>query len=186
MKLKIIWGITGCGDYLQETINVMKEVQEDFNVEITVMISKQGELVLKWYNLLKSLNELFEKIYIEKGSNQPFLAGPLQNGEYEFLYTSPVSGNSLGKIVNGIADSLITNCISQAIKGYTPVYIYPVDQKPGDIITTLPNGKKLKIRMRKVDLNNFLKLKKMDGITVFSHPKEIINIIKEIIKKNYD
>ncbi|MHA1270771.1 MAG: archaeoflavoprotein AfpA [Candidatus Helarchaeota archaeon] len=179
MTLKFVWGITGCGDYLQETFNIMKEIIDDFDVKVTVIISKQGELVLKWYKLLKPLKNLFNKLYIEISSNQPFLAGPLQRGKYKFLYISPATGNSVAKITHGIADTLITNCVAQTIKGFIPVYIYPVDQHPGEITTILPNGQELKLRMRKIDLDNVSTLKNMEGIIVLSHPSDI----KEVIRK---
>jgi len=80
----------------------------------------------------------------------------------------------------GIADTLITNAIAQTIKGGIPVYIYPVDQRVGDIVTELPNGKKLTLHSRKIDLEQVEKLRKMDGITVLSHPNEILEVVKNI------
>jgi len=46
---KIAWGITGGGDRLQETINVMKELKETYEneVDIRVYLSKAGN---KWQN----------------------------------------------------------------------------------------------------------------------------------------
>ena len=178
MSLKFVWGITGAGDFVEETIHIMKDIENNYDVKITVIISKQGELVLKWYKLFDEIKDKFGKIYVEIGPNKPFLAGPLQRGKYEFLFICPTTSNTVAKIVHGIGDTLITNCVSQTIKGYIPVYIYPVDQNPGDITTILPNGRELKIRMRKVDLDNTSKLKEMEGIQVLSHPNEIIKIIE--------
>ena len=174
-----MWGITGSGDYLQETVNIMKKVIEDFEVKVTVIVSKEGELVLKWYKLFKPLKNLFSKFYVEISPNRPFLAGPLQRGKYQFLFVSPATGNTVAKIVHGISDTLITNCVSQSIKGYVPVYLYPVDQKLGELTTILPDGSKLKLRMRKIDVQNAELLRNMEGITVFSHPKEIIDVVKD-------
>jgi len=178
MSFKFVWGITGSGDFIQETFDVMKKVIDDYQVEVTVITSKQGELVLKWYKLLNPLKDLFKKFYVEIGPNQPFLAGPLQRGKYKFLFISPMTGNTTAKIAHGIADNLITNCVAQTLKGFVPVYAYPVDQKPGEITTILPNGNELKLRMRKVDLDNVAKLKDLEGFTVLSHPQEIIKIIE--------
>jgi len=180
MVIKFVWGITGSGDLIQESVETIEKIDNEYNVKITCIVSKEGELVLKWYKLFDKVKNIVHKFYIEKGPNQPFIAGPLQRGEYKFLYVSPASGNTVAKIVHGIADTLITNCVAQTIKGYVPVYIYPVDQHKGDIITILPNGKKLKLRMRTVDLNNVKKLRQMDGITVLNHPNEIIQIINEL------
>ncbi|MHA1784621.1 MAG: archaeoflavoprotein AfpA [Candidatus Helarchaeota archaeon] len=180
-KKKICWGITGAGDYLIESIEVMKKIQNNYDVKVTVVISKEGVFVLKWYKLFKDLKETFTDIRIEKGPNIPFIIGPLQTGSYEFFFVSPLTGNSAAKITFGIADTLITNAIAQTMKGQVPVYIYPVDQKEGEITTILPNGKKLNLKTRNVDLDNVEKLRKMEGIIVLSHPDEIQDVIKKYV-----
>lgn len=181
MKLKICWGITGAGDYLLETFNIMKEIKQEYNCKITIIVSKQGELVLKWYKMLKTIQEEFEDVKIERGPNAPFIIGPLQTGKYTFLFVSPLTGNSTAKIANGIADTLITNAVAQTMKGGVPVYVYPVDQIKGEFTTDLPNGKKLTLRAREIDLELVEKLRKMEGIYVLSHPNEIKNVIQKIM-----
>jgi flavoprotein len=69
------------------------------------------------------------------------------------------------------------------MKANVPVYIFPADQKKGDIVTDLPGGKKLTLTMRDVDIEAVEKLRKMKGITVLEHPYEIRGIIKNHIKK---
>ncbi|NVM04847.1 MAG: archaeoflavoprotein AfpA [Candidatus Helarchaeota archaeon] len=181
MALKICWGITGAGDYLLETFNVMKEVKQKFNAKITVIISEQGVFVLKWYKMLDDIKTEFEDVRIEKGPNIPFIVGPLQTGAYKFFFVSPLSGNSTAKAAYGIADSLITNAIAQTMKGGIPVYVYPVDQKAGEFTTILPDGKKLNLKSRKLDLEIVEKLRKMEGIFILSHPNEIIKVVEELI-----
>jgi flavoprotein len=41
-------------------------------------------------------------------------------------------------------------------------------------------GEKIKLRLRKVDLENIEKLKGMEGITVLEHPRQIEAIIKRL------
>ncbi len=53
------------------------------------------------------------------------------------------------------------------------VYIFPVDQRVGEVITSLPSGKKLSLRMRDVDVENAERLKRMKGITVLASPNDI-------------
>jgi archaeoflavoprotein AfpA len=182
VTVKICWGITGAGDYIEETINLMKEIKQKFDLKITVIVSKQGELVLKWYKLFEKLKENFEDVRIEKGPNLPFIIGPLQTGSYKFLFVSPLTGNSSAKVAVGIADTLVTNAIAQTMKGGVPVYVYPVDQKEGEFVTDLPNGKKLKLRVRKLDLEIVEKLRKMEGLHVLSHPSEIMGVVEKILK----
>lgn len=180
--VRIAWGITGSGDYLEETLEVMIEISgKHDDVEIVPVLSKNGELVLKWYKFYDKLEKHFPVIKIEKGPNIPFIAGPLQIGAYKFMVVCPATGNTTAKIVHGIADSFITNAVSQAMKGGTPIYIYPVDQRMGSVTTDLPDGKKFTLTMRKVDVDNVDKLRMMDGITVVSSPREIMDVIREYL-----
>ncbi len=180
--IRIAWGITGSGDYLQETLEFMIEMSEKYaDVEVVPVLSKNAELVLKWYKLYDKLEKHFSNIKIEKGANIPFIAGPLQVGAYKFMVVCPATGNTTAKIVHGIADSFITNAVSQAMKGGTPVYIYPVDQRMGSVTTDLPDGRKFTLTMRKVDLDNVDKLRRMDGITVLSSPQEMMDVIQEYL-----
>jgi len=93
------------------------------------------------------------------------------------LIICPLSANSVAKIAYGIADTLITNCVAQTIKGGVPVYLNPSDQEDKPIETYRPSGEKLILKIREVELENIERLKKMDGITLFSDLNEIKRII---------
>jgi len=56
--MKLMWGITGTGYVLQESIDLMKELQEDFKVDLTVILSKEGAAVVKWYKKWLALTEV--------------------------------------------------------------------------------------------------------------------------------
>ena len=187
MTLRIAWGITGCGDYLKESLEIMKELAKEQNLEVKVFLSQAGEMVVKWYKLFKDLKTSFPKTYSEKSSNIPFLVGDLQLGKYDFLLIMPSTSNTAAKIAAGISDTLLSNAASQAMKGNIPVYIFPADQKPGEIVTDLPDGKKLRLTMRDVDIGAVDKLRNMRGITVIGHPDEMREIIKKHLesKKQY-
>lgn len=180
-KTRIVWGITGAGDYLAESLSVMKKISRDFEVEIVVLLSKDGELVVKWYGLWDDLKSGFGRVKSEKGANLPFIAGSLQIGHYSFLFVSPATANTAAKIAHGIADTLITNCVTQAIKGGTPVYIYPVDQELGSRETQIPEGDMITIRTRRVDVENVEAIRNMEGIIVLEHPFEIESVVASIV-----
>lgn len=173
-----MWGITGTGYLLKECIDLMKELQEDFDVNITVILSKEGAAVVKWYRKWLDLIDAVKKVKVEKTPNIPFYAGPLQLGKYDMFLVCPLSANSIAKIAYGIADTLITNCVAQAIKGGNIVHLFPSDQDLGPIVTSRPDGSPLVLKIRDIELENIEKLKKMEGIIVlkpeFSHIKEII------------
>jgi len=179
LPVKIAWGITGSGDYMPETVQIMKKIAERGDVKVAIFLSKSAVLVLKWYRLFKELESISQNVMIEKGPNEPFIAGPLQVGKFKFLLVAPATANTVAKIVHGIADSLVTNAVSQAQKGNVPIYILPVDQEKdvGKTTTILPTGKKLELTMREVDVENTIKLKGMRGITVMTSPQEIEEIM---------
>lgn len=185
MTFKLIWGITGTGYVLQESINLMKELQENHNVDLTVILSKEGAAVVKWYKKWLSLTEIVKKVKVEKIPNVPFYAGPLQLGQYDLFLMCPVSANSVAKIVYGIADSLITNCVSQAIKGGVKVYLFPSDQDLDPIVTSRPDGSPLILKIRDIEIENIERLKKMEGIHVISDFSEIKPLIlQKIVEKS--
>jgi len=182
MTLRIAWGITGCGDYLKESLEIMEELTKEHDLDVRVFLSQAGEMVVKWYKFYNELKTNFPKTYSERSPNIPFLVGDLQLKKYDFLLITPSTSNTVGKIAAGISDTLLSNAAAMAMKAKVPVYIYPADQKKGDIVTDLPGGKKLTLTMRDVDLDAVDKLRKMQGITVLGHPDEIRDIVRKHIK----
>ena len=182
MTFKLIFGMTGTGYVLEESIDLMKELQDNYDVDITVILSKEGAAVVKWYKKWLLLTETVKKVKVEKTPNIPFYAGPLQIGNYDLFLACPVSANSVAKIVCGIADTLITNCVAQAIKGGQTVYIFPSDQDTEPIVTSRPNGAPLVLKIRDIELENIKKLKQMEGIVVISEFSEIKQLILQKIK----
>lgn len=178
-QVRIAWGITGSGDKLTECVTFMEELTKAYHLDVHVYLSKEGVVVLKYYKLLKEVKDYFPKLSTEKGPNAPFLSGKIQLGTYDFVLIAPATANTVAKIAYGIADSLITNSTAQAVKADVPVYIFPVDQKEGEILTTLPNGRDLKLRMRKEDVENVERLRRMRGITVLSRIEEIEAVVEE-------
>lgn len=178
-----MWGITGTGYVLKESIELMKDLQENYDINLTVILSKEGAAVVKWYKLWLDLIEVVEKPKIEKTPNIPFYAGPLQIGKYDMFLVCPVSANSVAKIVYGIADTLITNCVAQAIKGGVVVYLFPSDQDLEPIVTSRPDGSPLILKIRDVEIENIKRLKNLEGIQVISEFSDIKNIVLEKINE---
>ncbi|MBU7013463.1 MAG: archaeoflavoprotein AfpA [Theionarchaea archaeon] len=175
---KLAWGITGSGDYMRESLDMMKDIRETCDVRIDVFLSREGELVLNYYKYMQEVRRSFENVHMEKGPNIPFLSGKLQMGKYRLFMICPATANTVAKLAHGIADSLITNSAAQAMKVSCPVYIYPVDQTLGDIVTTLPDGSEMTLHVREVDVKNVEILEKMEGITVVKHVEDIEEIIR--------
>ena len=175
----MVWGITGSGDRIDEILETMVQLKEQDGLKISVIVSKAGEQVFRWYRLWDRLKASFEKVTTETNANVPFIAGPLQIGKYDLLFVAPLTGNSTAKIAHGIADTLITNAVAQTLKGSTPVYVYPVDQSKNPVETMGPDGIKFTIRPRSIELENVEKLRNMSGVTVLSDSSEIQDVIRK-------
>jgi archaeoflavoprotein AfpA len=173
---RMAWGITGSGDQMIETYSVLVDIKERTGVEAMVFLSKEGETVMKWYHLWDKIQTDFPNFKVDAGPNSPFIAGPLQMGHYDFLLIAPATANTVAKIVYGIADTLVTNTVSQTAKGKTPIFIMPVDQKRGTVKTAAPSGRAFELTMREVDITNSEKLAQMENITVLENPYDIYDI----------
>ncbi|KON32615.1 hypothetical protein AC477_02735 [miscellaneous Crenarchaeota group-1 archaeon SG8-32-1] len=183
MIKRVAWGITGSGDRLLEVFDVMKDLKKQYqnDARITVYLSKAGELVIKYYRMFKDLQTEFEKTRVEVNSNLPTLAVQLQSGKIDFLLIAPATSNTVAKLANGIADTLLTNAAIMALKAFVPVYILPCDYKEGVTVTQLPDGSKMKIRVRKEDAEYSQKLAVVDGIFILQKPEQI----REIFQKHF-
>ena len=103
-------------------------------------------------------------------------------GDFKFLIVAPATSNTVAKIAHGIADTLLTSSTIQALKADVPVYIMPCDFHEGKTTTTLPDGRELKLRVRKEDEANVRILETIEGLKVFEKPDEIENIFKKELK----
>ncbi len=180
-RKRVAWGITGSGDRLTETVEVMKEIKKQYerDVEIIVYLSKAGDYVVKFYRLANYLKENFDKIRVEVDANTPFLAGQLQIGKYEFLLIAPATSNTVAKISTGMADTLLCNAAIMGLKGFVPVYIMPSDYKEGMVVTKLPNGRDFKLRIRKEDVEHVKKLAAMEDVFILEKPEEICQVFRK-------
>jgi archaeoflavoprotein AfpA len=183
-RKRVAWGITGSGDRLVETIEVMKEINKQYqdDVRITLYLSKAGHQVLNFYGLGKDLKENFDNIRVENNANVPTLAVQLQSGKIEFLLIAPATANSVAKIAAGIADTLLCNAAIMALKSFVPVYVMPCDYKEGVTTTQLPDGSEMRIQVRKEDVENTKKIAAMDGLVILEKPEEIYRVFQKHFK----
>jgi archaeoflavoprotein AfpA len=183
-KLKVAWGITGAGDKIAEIIETMKDLQQqsEGTVEIHVFLSKAAETMLKFYRLDEELKKSFAKVTVESNANSPFLAGMVQSHKYEFLLIMPASSNTVAKLVNGIGDTLLTNSAIMSLKAFVPVWVMPVDYKETVLLTKLPNGKEMKLRVRKEEAEQVRKLEATEDVRVFENPTKVHEAFLEWVK----
>lgn len=146
--MKIGFGITGAGHLLLDSVELLEKLITKHDV--TVYLSAAGEEVLKMYGLYERIEKITGGYYNElvKEKDQRFsfpMTGRFSLGKYDLFIVSPTTSNTIGKIVNGIADSLITNAVAQAGKGKVKTVIIPVDLESGDLNTVLPSKLELDI-----------------------------------------
>ncbi len=183
-KSKVAWGITGAGDKIAEYLEVMKVIKKEYEdtVEIQVFLSKAAETVLKFYRLEDDLKQNFARATVEVNSNAPFLAAWMQMRKYEFLLIAPATSNTVAKIANSIGDTLLTNAAIMSLKAFVPLYIAPTDYKEGVVYTKLPNGKEMKLRVRKEEVEQVRKLQRMEDVFVLENPQKIHAVFKKWFK----
>jgi flavoprotein len=66
-----------------------------------------------------------------------------------------------------------------SLKAFVPVYIVPTDYKEGVVYTKLPNGKEMKLRVRKEEVEHVRKLERMEDVFVLENPQEIREVFKK-------
>jgi archaeoflavoprotein AfpA len=162
----------------------MKDLQKqsEGTVEIHVFLSKAAETMLKFYRLDEELKKSFAKVTVESNANSPFLAGMVQSHKYEFLLIMPASSNTVAKLVNGIGDTLLTNSAIMSLKAFVPVWVMPVDYKETVLLTKLPNGKEMKLRVRKEEAEQVRKLEATEDVRVFENPTKVHEAFLEWVK----
>ena len=74
---------------------------------------------------------------------------------------------------------MITNAASMALKAFVPIYVVPVDYEEKILYTKLPNGKDLKLRVRKEDAEQVRKLKQMEDVHVLAELEQIRDVFKQ-------
>jgi archaeoflavoprotein AfpA len=184
-KKKVAWGITGAGDKILETMKVMKKIKKEYQdqADIEVFVSKSGDQVVKYYGISSELETNFDKIWVEINANAPFLAGNIQLGKYEFMLIAPATSNTVAKISMRMGDTLISNAAIMGQKADVPIYILPSDYEEGVTITKLPDGKDLKITIRKEDVEHVQKLSKMYNTFILKEPEDVEGVFAEYFSK---
>ncbi len=181
-ELRVVWGITGSGDLLAESIAAMEAVTAEGGLRITAVLSKAAVNVLRWYEVWDRVAGVCKAVLVEQDANTPFIAGKLQTGRYDCLLVAPATANSVAKIAHGIADTIITDAVAQAAKARLPVYVLPVDQREGTTVTRGPRGERVELTIRAVDVRNAELMAAMDGICSLAGPSEIGPVLREHLR----
>jgi len=188
-ELKVAWGITGGGQHLKETLDVFRKIKGELDPKITTYVSAAGEEVARLYGVFDLLGHVspgghYEEIFTQSGQGASCMkAGRFYTREYAALFIAPATTNSVAKIARGIADTLVTNAATFALKYKTPLYILPTDGpdlkeiKIPDFLNREGKEVDVAIEPRKVDMENLARLEK-EGATVLEDAGEIYDICR--------
>ncbi|UOY09841.1 flavoprotein [Methanonatronarchaeum sp. AMET6-2] len=128
------WCITGAGALLEKSIDAAERVSR--SRRITFFVSEAGEEVLEMYGLMERLLDIvsdayLDEVFFESDSGCSFQeTGRFMIGRYSALVVSPATSNTVGKMANGISDTIVTNCFSHATKTGVKTVVVPVDLAP--------------------------------------------------------
>lgn len=95
------------------------------------------------------------------------------------MLIAPATSNTVAKISMRMGDTLISNAAIMGQKVDVPIYILPSDYEEGVTITKLPNGKDLKISIRKEDVEHVKKLAKMHETSMLNEPENLVKVFEE-------
>ncbi|MBS7287783.1 MAG: hypothetical protein KIH01_03305, partial [Candidatus Freyarchaeota archaeon] len=141
---RLAWGVTGAGHFMRETLDVFLQLKKEFDVMVTIFLSRAGEEVARMYGVFEKLKMVapggyYQEVIPESREGASFpKAGRFASGKYSAFIISPATSNTVAKMTFGICDTLITTAFAQAMKSRVPIYVVPTDHNEGEVETTLP------------------------------------------------
>jgi flavoprotein len=168
--MKILWVVTGASHMLEDTLNSISE----FNAQVDLVLTIAGEKVVKSMELFEKITDMSESLFLESGVGaSPLLLTKLSG--YQTVVVAPCTANTVAKIRYGIADSLASNLVAQALKKKIHVIVLPTDDQPE--IKSIWKNKEITFYSRQVDLDNLADLKKQEGLKVVNTVEEIKGLL---------
>ena len=141
---RIIWAITGSGSFLRDLADMFTEVRNTCgDLEIAIILSRAGKEVSRIYGVWDTLESVatdtrYGGVYVDTGPAAWLpLLGRVGLGRYGLVIVAPATSNTVAKVVHGIADTLVTAVVSQALKSGTLVVVLPSDYCE-ESVTQLP------------------------------------------------
>ncbi|KUO65960.1 MAG: hypothetical protein APF84_01490 [Gracilibacter sp. BRH_c7a] len=173
---KIAWGITGAGHHLASLVDIMVAQNN-----MDIFISQAGKEVLTSYRLMEKLKATQHTIYYDiSACSLPVTS--LYTGRYEVVIIAPTTSNTIAKMVNGIADNLVTNLFAHAGKCRIPNIILPCDAG-SDISSLTPNGQEVPVYVRDIDRKNIERLAYWEGVSLVNDPQQLQRSIDAALLK---
>jgi len=165
-KPRLAWAITGSGHYLDECIEIVRELED-----VDLFYSRAGEEVVRMYGHdPKGINEK-GRVYRDRAASSPPV-GLFYRGDYHTLVVAPATSNTVAKMVLGFSDTLVTNVYAQAGKCRIPSIVLACDTEP-EMDTPAPD-RIVRVWPREVDLAHTHKLRAFEATTVVENPEKLL------------
>jgi flavoprotein len=167
--MRILWCITGGEHLLAECVGLIEGLGD-----VTVVFSAAGQEVAGMYGFLDRIKAAAREVVAEGGQGRcaPII---MSLRSYEKVVVAPCTANTAAKVAHGIADSIVSNIVSQALKVRVEVVVLPTDSSK-EITGKTVGGGDIRIRCRDVDIRNVRKLK--DEMKVVYTPEELAGALK--------
>ncbi len=147
--MAVLWCVTGGEWMLEECVSLMESLDD-----VTVAFSGAGGEVGRMYGLHGRITDAAETVVEGRMACSPIV---MKLRGYDRVVVAPCTANTVAKIVHGVADSLVTNIVSQALKMGVDVVVLPTDAAEKVKGRTV-DGREFELACRKVDLDNVKKL----------------------------
>ncbi len=158
------WTLTGFGQLLSGCLNLARALEH-----VDLFVSKAAGEVLRQYKQTLDLPKT-PRVYKDPGASSPQV-GYFYHGVDHTLVVASATSNVVAKFVYGISDNLASNVFAQAGKCRVPSIVFASDTAP-ELETRSPDGM-VKVFPRRIDLENFEKLKSFEATQVVGTLSEL-------------
>lgn len=173
-KPRIAWAVTGSGHYLEECLELIKELDD-----VDLFYSQAGEEVIRMYGHdPKAITK--GRVYRDRAASSPPV-GLFYRGDYHTLVVAPATSNTVAKMVLGLSDTLVTNVYAQAGKCRIPSIVLACDTEP-EMDTPAPD-RVVRVWPRAIDLSYTQKLRSYEATTVVENPEKLMKALHLRLKE---
>lgn len=165
-KPRLAWAITGSGHYLEESIEIIKQLED-----VDIFYSRAGEEVVRMYGHDPKSLVPEGRVYHDRAASAPPV-GLFYRGDYHTLVVAPATSNTVAKMVLGLSDSLATNVFAQAGKCRIPTIVLACDTEQ-QVDTPAPD-RVVRLWPRAIDLEHTEKLKTFEATTVVENTEQLM------------
>ena len=174
-KPKLAWAITGSGHYLDECLEIIRELPD-----VDLFYSRAGEEVIRMYGHdPKTLNNEGH-IYRDRAASSPPV-GLFYRGDYHTLVVAPATSNTVAKMVMALSDTLVTNVYAQAGKCRVPSIVLACDAI-SEVDTPAPD-RMVRLWPRAIDLAHTETLRSFEATTVVESAEALYETLKKRLEQ---